>query len=377
MFNMVYSEKSKRYNGRKARIALFVLIIMLMLSGCIWVKPEDYFANLVQSAEQAEQRNDKTNDEEYSVKINGGEYSVAVKDFENRFEYCERLRAGVELEGNMARGNIEYTFKISDILGKNYEFTIIDIPEMVYEWDQEGFSYVAAEREVICGANGCNVNPTWYRYESSPVYATMIDVDTSDESKELIVYFVGEETDAWYELYSVTDSGITHIGNTDIANYEKDRYLLNEITGREDPWYDARNAFWRLLSDGKGNLIWQGDLCEVTRPNIAFAYYIKQENVLDKHTADMERYMNIKLELADTVLDFKPDAEYKAGIASSQEYYESDTVCKTVQGRSFLHYYPVKKGQTIKLLYTDEERQTFYADIDGVKGYLYSGNYFG
>ena len=61
---MVYSEKSKRYNGRKARIALFVLIIMLMLSGCIWVKPEDYFANLVQSAEQAEQRNDKTTDEE-------------------------------------------------------------------------------------------------------------------------------------------------------------------------------------------------------------------------------------------------------------------------------------------------------------------------
>ena len=110
---------------------------------------------------------------------------------------------------------------------------------------------------------------------------------------------------------------------------------------------------------------------------LAFAYYIKQENVLDKHTADMERYMNIKLELADTVLDFKPDAEYKAGIASSQEYYESDTVCKTVQGRSFLHYYPVKKGQTIKLLYADEERQTFYADIDGVKGYLYSGNYFG
>ena len=56
---MVYSEKSKRYNGRKARIAIFVLIIMLMLSGCIWVKPEDYIANLVQSAEQAEQRNDK------------------------------------------------------------------------------------------------------------------------------------------------------------------------------------------------------------------------------------------------------------------------------------------------------------------------------
>ena len=45
--------------------------------------------------------------------------------------------------------------------------------------------------------------------------------------------------------------------------------------------------------------------------------------------------------------------------------------CKNVQKKAF------KKGQTIKLLYADEERQTFYADIDGVKGYLYSGNYFG
>jgi hypothetical protein len=36
MFNMVYSEKSKRYNGRKARIAIALLTaICLSSSGCI------------------------------------------------------------------------------------------------------------------------------------------------------------------------------------------------------------------------------------------------------------------------------------------------------------------------------------------------------
>ena len=36
MFNMVYSEKSKRYNGRKARIAIALLAaVCLSSSGCI------------------------------------------------------------------------------------------------------------------------------------------------------------------------------------------------------------------------------------------------------------------------------------------------------------------------------------------------------
>lgn len=36
MFNMVYSEKSKRYNGRKARIAIALLAaVCLNSSGCI------------------------------------------------------------------------------------------------------------------------------------------------------------------------------------------------------------------------------------------------------------------------------------------------------------------------------------------------------
>lgn len=36
MFNMVYSEKSKRYNGRKARIAIALLTaVCLSSSGCI------------------------------------------------------------------------------------------------------------------------------------------------------------------------------------------------------------------------------------------------------------------------------------------------------------------------------------------------------
>ena len=160
----------------------------------------------------------------------------------------------------------------------------------------------------------------------------IIDLDTTDEYKEVVVLDDGPSADPYFHIYRYDGEKI---------------YQVCEVFGQYD--------FAYILFDTKGNIIDISGYVEFLDTHIVNKYYTCKDDVVEIVHTDYESALNKTY----TINDDMCVAFTKCDIDDENVYLDINKL------------YELKKGDKIKLIRMDNENDIYYIQLpDGRKGYM-------